>query len=73
MSFIQPPHGHVLKLINFHSTRNPGGLAPPLFLHSSVQGSIQGRLREGSIESEWEQRIVSIFRSQARGAAPCMR
>ena len=34
-------------------------------MHSSVQGSIQGRLREGSIESEWEQRIVSIFRSQA--------
>lgn len=42
----------------------PGGLAPPLYLHSSVQGSIQGRLREGSTESEWEQRVVSIFRSQ---------
>ena len=42
-----------------------GGLAPPLYMHSSVQGSIQGRLREGSLESEWEQRVVSIFRSQA--------
>ena len=35
-----------------------------------VQGSIQGRLREGSLESEWEQRVVSIFRSQV-GASCC--
>ena len=47
---------------------NPGGLAPPLYMHSSVQGSIQGRLREGSLETEWEQRVVSIFRSQVSEA-----
>ncbi|BDA51431.1 probable DNA mismatch repair protein MutS at C-terminar half [Coccomyxa sp. Obi] len=41
-----------------------GGLSPPLYIHSSVQGSIQGRLSEGSVESEWEQRVVQIFRSQ---------
>ena len=41
-----------------------GGLAPPLYIHSSTQGSIQGRLREGSPESEWEQRVTQLFRSQ---------
>lgn len=41
-----------------------GGLSPPLYIHSSVQGSLQGRLSEGSLESEWEQRVVQIFRSQ---------
>ena len=43
-----------------------GGLAPPLYMHSSVLGAIYGRLGEGSLESEWEQRVISIFRSQAR-------
>ncbi|EIE20036.1 hypothetical protein COCSUDRAFT_58259 [Coccomyxa subellipsoidea C-169] len=45
-------------------TRSRWGLSPPLYIHSSVEGSLQGRLSEGSVESEWEQRVVQIFRSQ---------
>ncbi len=41
-----------------------GGLAPPLYIHSTTEGSIQGRLREGSPETEWEQRVTQLFRSQ---------
>ena len=43
---------------------HPGGLAPPLYIHSTTQGGIQGRLREGSPETEWEQRVTQLFHSQ---------
>ena len=47
-----------------------GGLAPPLYIHSTTQGGIQGRLAEGSPETEWEQRVTQLFRSQARPPIP---
>ena len=47
-------------------TENVGGLAPPLYIHSVTEGGIQGRLCEGSPETEWEQRVTQLFRSQVR-------
>ena len=45
-------------------TESTGGLAPPLYIHSMTEGGIQGRLREGTPETEWEQRVTQLFRSQ---------
>ena len=52
---------HIVKGV-FHV----GGLAPPLYIHTLTQGSIQGRLSEASPETEWEQRVTQLFSSQVR-------
>ena len=58
------------RKVDISSALCAGGLAPPLYIHSTTQGGIQGRLREGSPETEWEQRVTQLFRSQARPSIP---
>jgi len=42
-----------------------GGLAPPLFVHSPGAGvGTDRRLREATVEGEWEQRVGTVFRTQ---------
>ncbi len=42
----------------------PGGLVPPLYLHSSLHTDLRGRLSESGPELEWEHRMAQISRMQ---------
>lgn len=46
----------------------PGGLVPPLYLHSSLHTTPRGRLSESGPEMEWEHRMAQVSRNQVRAA-----
>ncbi len=48
----------------------PGGLVPPLYLHSSLHTDLRGRLSESGPELEWEHRMAQISRMQVCSQAP---
>lgn len=57
-------------------TPAPGGLVPPLFLHTPP-GPSDARLGEAGAEAEWELRIRELFRHQVTGVfdtdgGPCL-